>query len=305
MVWAQIHPKRLVEDLKEVTEFIFYDNPRIWLFGILIFFGMILAQYVVPKFILWVGLPKKSQAHFRLMKGKTKSGEDAKFQERRSQSSVVWERVDKHIDDFIGVLIHNDGGFATINNKKTNGAAVNNTKADGGGATNKKTDEAIDSQDLFYSTRASVVHFVALTVRMIIIVFGFYCVFFVAGVSFYSLAISWGVIGLVLTYAFGSIFGNLMGSFTIHSSGLCSEGMEIRIGDAQGKVIAIGTTHTTVSNIDPVSKEPYIAHIPNSYFNTLVMFRFPVRELPPEHKDDFVPTQITTKTKLVNRKRMV
>jgi small-conductance mechanosensitive channel len=266
---SQIHPKRLFFELREVTEFIIFDNPRIWAFGFLIFMGMLLAQWIVPKLICWIGLPKRAQAHFRMLKGKNKDGEDVKLQERRKDSTIIWEPVDEHI----GVLI-----------------------------SDKKDEE--QQGELYHSTRTSAVHFVALTVKILIIVFGFYCVFFVAGVSFYSLAISWGVIGLVLTYAFGSIFGNLMGSFTIFGTGLCVEGMVVKIADIKGKVLHIGTMYTTLSCVDPTTKIPFTASIPNSYFNTYPCIRFPVEELGIEHSD-FKPTSIASKSKILRLNKRI
>ena len=124
---------------------ILFDHFPTVLLGIGIVIGSVVVAWIVYRLFLWFGLPLKSQPHFRVAKGRDGS---RKVEHHDPQTGrVTWR--DRDIESgLIG--------------------------------------REVDSQDvrpIFYSNRASIVHFLALLLKIIIILLGFYIGFCVAGFS--------------------------------------------------------------------------------------------------------------------------
>lgn len=131
---------------------------------------------------------------------------------------------------------------------------------------------------IFYSVRSSAVHFAALTVKYGVIVFGLYTAFGVAGVSFFSLAFSVGIIGLIGTYAFGLVLYNVSGSFVVSAMGQFVENMVIKISGVKGTILEMTSMNTVLRCKDPKTGEFYLAYVPNRAYNEGVVLRFPAEE---------------------------
>lgn len=131
---------------------------------------------------------------------------------------------------------------------------------------------------IFYSTRRSAVHLSALFIKYGIIIFGLYTAFGVAGVSFFSLAFSVGIVGLIGAYAFGMVLYNISGSFVVFGEGSFTENMMIKMRGVTGRIIEMTSFHTTLRCEDPKTGEVYLAYVPNRYYNEDVVLRFPQRE---------------------------
>ena len=235
------HPVRLYEDAKSALRYVIFENFEYNVYAFLIILGGFLVGWIVYKLILYCGLPSSLQAHFRLAKSKT--GE--KRVESHESGKVVWKNVK-------GQLIEQ-------------GDIENQLSPD-------------SERPLFYSARSSVVHFVALILKIVIILFGFYAGFFVIGVSFFNLAMSLGVIGILVTYSFSSPISSLTGAFVMFGTGQWVEGMVAKVGAHKGAILHTSSMFTTLNCKEEATGRPYLAIVPNRYFNDDIVLRFPEEE---------------------------
>jgi small-conductance mechanosensitive channel len=156
------------------------------------------------------------------------------------------------------------------------------------------------TKPLFYSARASVVHFTAQCFRYGVIILGFYIAFGAAGVSIFQLAYSLGIVGIIGAYAFGMTLTNISGIFTITASGRWVEGMVISVAGVKGEIMEILSDGVTLKSIDEQTKQYIIVNIPGKYFNEVPVNRYPEEE---QGMKDFkvanIETLIRNKPKLI------
>lgn len=214
----------------EQGEVILFDHFPTVLLGFGIVVGGVLAAWVVYRLILWFGLPLKSQPRFRV----ARDANGRRKQEYRDPSTgkTSWRDIE---------------------------AGVHRVEPG--------EESSLDVRPIYYSNRASIVHFLALSIKLLIIFFGFYIGFFVAGLSFFNLAISLGVIGILITYSFSAPIANTTGAFVIYGTGLWVEGCKISFpGDNfVSTIMQIGTMFTTVKYVN-ASGKLVLRTIPNRYF---------------------------------------
>jgi small-conductance mechanosensitive channel len=89
----------------------------------------------------------------------------------------------------------------------------------------------------FYSSRSSLVHFVAIVVKYTIWVFGFYFGFGVAGLNFFNMAFGLGVIGICVTYGGMSVLSNVAGTLVMTSTGNYTENMIVTVNGVKGRIM--------------------------------------------------------------------
>jgi small-conductance mechanosensitive channel len=219
----------------------FFDNFYMFAISFGIGFGAFVAAFIVHRLILYFGLPSGSRPKFRL--ARSKHGEKRLETHDPRTGHVSWKKISAHSNDI-----------------------------------EAQRDAYAQHKPLFYSVRSSVVHFTALTIKYAIIVFGLYTAFGVAGVSFFSLAFSVGIIGLIGTYAFGLVLYNISGAFVVFGTGKFTEGMVIKMRGVKGTIMEMTSFFVTLRCKDPQTGEVYMANIPNRYFNEDLVLRFPAEE---------------------------
>jgi hypothetical protein len=125
--------------------------------------------------------------------------------------------------------------------------------------------------------------------RLIIIVLavgvgiiGFWIAASTAGVSFFSIVLSYGILGIVLTYSFGSGLQSSGAYFLIALTDKLSEDWYIEIigTGIEGFVNTIGIIWVELEHLSPVTKELQIIHVP-----TLMIISSPLRRLFEKEKE--------------------
>jgi len=109
----------------------------------------------------------------------------------------------------------------------------------------------------------SYVRLCVILVRLTIVVIGLVISFSVAGVNFFSLAVSIGVLSLVFTYGAGGLVSNVFAAIYMFSSGKVKLGMWLQIGSYEGEVTAMRVQQTELVNDYDAWKGRRIHHIPN------------------------------------------
>jgi small-conductance mechanosensitive channel len=156
-----------------------------------------------------------------------------------------------------------------------------------------------ETKPLFYSARASVVHFTSQCFRFGIIILGFYVAFGAAGVSIFQLAYSLGIIGLIATYTFGGVLQNISGIFSITASGRWVEGMVISVAGYKGEIMEILSDAITLKIVDEKTKQHCIVNIQGKFFNDVPVVRFPEEEQGlKDFKVAHIETLIRSKSKI-------
>jgi len=236
-----LHPYYL-RDLAYTTLF---ENFPVFVLGIGIVAGGFVASWIVYRLMIFFGLPKDAQAHFRLVhdvNGKKR------LETYDKNGGVKWKDIEAQ------------------------------TEADVVKPRPSNISKAAHYRPLFYSARTSVVHFSALVVKYSIIVFGFYIAFGIAGVNVFSLAFSLGAFGLIGAYSFNSVLSNTAGTFVMTGTGTFVENMVISIRGHKGSIKQISALFTTVACEDSKTGKKYLANVPNKYFNDEIVLRFPDEE---------------------------
>lgn len=203
-----IHPMRAIEK----AEVVFFDHFPTLLAGFGITLGGIIAAWILYRLILWFGLPLKSQPHFRVAK-------DARGRKRVEQhdpqtGKVTWKDI--------------EGQYSYVGNAE------------------EPAESTPDVRPIYYNNRSSIVHFLALFFLIVCIILAFYTGFWVAGFSFFNLAMSLGVIGILVTYSFSAPISNTTGAFIMFGTGLWTEGMAIALSrdNVPGTIMQMGIFYT-------------------------------------------------------------
>ena len=215
-----------------------FDNFYMFCISFAIGLGALLLAFILYKLILYCGLPKQALPKFRMVNDA--NGKKRVEHQDPQTGRTSWRQVAKTID----------------------GEVVENTQY----------------KPLFYSIRSSAVHFTALTVKYGVIVFGMYTAFGVAGVSFFSLAFSVGIIGLIGTYAFGMVLYNVSGSFVVSGMGQFAENMVIKIQGVKGTILEMTSINTVIRCIDKDTGAVCLAYVPNRAYNEGTVIRYPAEE---------------------------
>ncbi len=119
------------------------------------------------------------------------------------------------------------------------------------------------------------VRLVCLIFRMAFVTTGISLAFHVAGVNFFSLAISVGIISLVFTYGAGGLIANAFAALCIYSTDKIEMHDFIRVGVYMGFVTAFTVQHITIVNdLDPYMGRQ-IHHIPNKIPLATVFTQYP------------------------------
>lgn len=101
-------------------------------------------------------------------------------------------------------------------------------------------------------TYESWVFLTVLVLRVLIVTGGVFFAFHVAGVNFFSLAVSMGVISLTFTYGAGSLISNTFAALYIQGSGMIRVGDFIRVGTHFGEVAELGVqSFKLINRFDP------------------------------------------------------
>lgn len=140
-------------------------------------------------------------------------------------------------------------------------------------------------------TRSNAVHVIALSLKILFIIAGLYTALSVIGIDPVSVALSVGVVGLMIGYAFQRPASQVAATFTLTGGGLLAEGMVVvvatRVGIVRGEITAIGTYNTLIQgtliggvakNIGLKEDGQMVFYVPNSDFIDGSWGRMPSRE---------------------------
>lgn len=140
-------------------------------------------------------------------------------------------------------------------------------------------------------TRSNAVHVIALGLKIIFVLGGLYTALSTVGIDPISTALSLGVVSILMGYAFQRPAGQIGATFTLTSSGLIAEGMEVvvpsSVGIVKGEITAVGQIFTTVQgqmvgNVNQVLGLPDgtegTFYIPNEQILVAGFGRFPSLE---------------------------
>ena len=117
-------------------------------------------------------------------------------------------------------------------------------------------------------------HLFALSFSTVIVVLGFYTGFFVAGLDLLNIAISLGVVGILVTYSFSGVLMNIAGAFSVAATSKVIVGHYIEIPSAgvQGEVHDVGWMMVNLEYIDDKGRRIEV-HVPNNILVTSVVRR--------------------------------
>lgn len=222
----------------EKAEVVFYDHFPTLLAGFGITLGGIIASWILYRLILWFGLPLRSQPHFRVAR-------DAKGRKRAEQhdpqtGKVTWKDI--------------EGQFIGAEDVEENVA---------------------DTRPIYYNNRSSIVHFLALFLLIVCIILAFYTGFWVAGFSFFNLAMSLGVIGILVTYSFSAPISNTTAAFIMFGTGLWTEGMAIALSrdNTPGIIMQMGIFYTVIK-LRSAQGRLILRTVPNRFFMDDIVDRY-------------------------------
>jgi small-conductance mechanosensitive channel len=232
----QLHPYVIAERWVVAPLF---ENIQYFAVSLGIILGGMFLGWIVYKLIIYFGLPKEAQRKFRVLHGKNGK---KKVEYHDSSGGVKWG------DDIEAQMLIGKHSKRTAN-------------------------DHIKSP--FYSSRSSVVHFVAIVVKYTIWVFGFYFGFGVAGLNFFNMAFGLGVIGICVTYGGMSILSNVAGTLVMTSTGNYTENMIVTVNGTKGRILEITTFFTFLETLDGKHN---VACVPNRYFNDAITLRSPNEE---------------------------
>lgn len=119
------------------------------------------------------------------------------------------------------------------------------------------------------------VRLICLVVRMFIVTGGIFFAFHVAGVNFFSLAVSVGVVTLIFTYGAGGLIANTFAALYMYSTDRVEIGDFIRVGSYFGVVVALRVQWITIVNDWDPWMGRQIIDIPNKISMETPYTRFP------------------------------
>jgi small-conductance mechanosensitive channel len=122
-------------------------------------------------------------------------------------------------------------------------------------------------------SKTTAVHFVALLLRVLIILLGIYVGCSAVGFDVIPVVTSLGIVALVVSFAARDLIVNSASTFYIFLSGILQEGMYITTQHIRGKVMRIHSLHTQVVERNGPMGAMVIHVIPNSHFISYIVSR--------------------------------
>jgi small-conductance mechanosensitive channel len=114
-----------------------------------------------------------------------------------------------------------------------------------------------------------------LILRVLTVVAATFFAFHVAGINFFSLAVSMGIVASTFAYGAGDLVHNTFAAITIHSTDIVEQGDFIHISNYMGEVVNMGVQHTVIFNPYDVHMGRRITRIPNKMFISFPFDTYP------------------------------
>ena len=119
----------------------------------------------------------------------------------------------------------------------------------------------------------SLSYLVLVSLCIIIMVYGFYYGASAAGFNFWTTVLSYGFMGIIVTYACATPLGLIGAFFGIRLTDKVEEGWTIRIGDIQGRLSSIHLLHSEIRVWDADAKKWMDVQVPNTMLLTQIVTR--------------------------------